>query len=65
MNLLTREDLIQAYRAVSPDKEWALGGLDDADIFARAIEAAVIAKMTPDQHPYIDAAITEIEGILK
>lgn len=45
MSLLTLSDLIAAYKTVSPDKEWALGGLEDANKFANAIEAAVIKKL--------------------
>lgn len=45
MSLLTLSDLIAAYKTVSPDKEWALGGLEDANKFANAIEAAVIRKL--------------------
>lgn len=46
MSLLTLSDLLAAYKTVSPDKEWALGGLEDANKFANAIEAAVIKRLT-------------------
>jgi hypothetical protein len=36
---LTEEQLVEAYCCVN-DKEWAIGGMTDARIFARAIERA-------------------------
>jgi hypothetical protein len=36
---LTDEQLVEAYCCVN-DKEWAIGGMTDARIFARAIERA-------------------------
>jgi len=42
---LTYDEVAQAYRAVS-DIEWALGGMDDATPFARAIEARLKEKNT-------------------
>lgn len=42
---LTDEEVRAAYCTIS-DKEWAIGGMSDAEPFARAIEAALKTKNT-------------------
>jgi len=42
---LTGPEVVEAYRSVS-DKEWAIGGLDDARVFFCAIEAKLREKNT-------------------
>ena len=50
--LLTETDMRNAYRKVS-DKEWAIGGMEDARVFARAIEAAILRKLAEQPTVYI------------
>lgn len=50
--MLSRDELVAAYKTVS-DKEWAIGGMEDATVFARAIEQAVLAKMK-QQEPVLE-----------
>jgi hypothetical protein len=42
---LTNDEVVEAYQSVS-DKEWAIGGLDDARVFSCAIEAKLKDKNT-------------------
>jgi hypothetical protein len=42
---LSDEEVRTAYRAIS-EKEWAIGGMEDAEPFARAIEAKLKEKNT-------------------
>jgi hypothetical protein len=42
---LTDDELVDHYCAIADSKKWAIGGLSDAVPFARAIEAAVWAKL--------------------
>ena len=54
---LTGPEVVEAYRSVS-EKEWAIGGLDDARVFFRAIEDKLREKNTyttpPQRKPLTD-----------